>query len=147
METDDEKEYQEYLERVKEYEKRVQEEEEWEDFEDLNTGIKAIDRTYIFDRRVEALTDVFYKAIAFIEAHTDLTEDEIKNCINENIWRIELKEGYPKNPKLEGYVDDLFYILSININVLKKNPEYIYEFIKHEMTHMIGRKNYKTIIY
>lgn len=93
METDDEKEYQEYLERVKEYENRIQEEENWEDFEYLNTEIKAIDRTYIFDKRVEVLTEPFYKAIAYIEAHTDLTEDEIKNCINENILEIELKEG------------------------------------------------------
>lgn len=140
MEADDEKEYQEYLE-------RIQEEEEFEEqYDELNTGIKAIDRTYFFDKRVEALTDAFNKAIDYIEAHTDLTEDEIKNCINEHIWKIELKDGYPNNPKLEGYVDNLFYILSININVLKENPEYIYKFIRHEMTHMIGRKNYKTII-
>ena len=129
METDDEK----------EYENRIQEEENWEDFEDLNTGIKAIDRTYIFDKKIEALIEPFYKAIAYIEAHTDLTEDEIKNCINENILEIELKEGYPKNPTGVGYVDNVFNILSININVLKEKPEHIEEFIKHEMTHMIGR--------
>lgn len=139
METDDEKEYQEYLERVKEYEKRVQEEEDWENFEDLNTGIKAIDRTYIFDRRVEALTDAFNKAIDYIEAHTDLTKDEIRNCVNENIWEIELKEGYSEDPNGIGYVDNVFNLLSVNINVLKEEPEYVEKFIRHEMTHMIGR--------
>lgn len=139
METDDEKEYQEYLERVKEYENRIQEEENWEDFEYLNTEIKAIDRTYIFDKRVEVLTEPFYKAIAYIEAHTDLTEDEIKNCINENILEIELKEGYAENPTGVGYVDNVFNLLSVNINVLKEEPEYVEKFIRHEMTHMIGR--------
>ncbi len=135
MEKDDEKEYQEYLEEVKKYENRIQEEENWE----LNTGIKAIDRTYIFNKRVEALIEPFYKSIAYIEAHVDLTEDEIKNYINENIWEIELKEGYPDNPTGVGYVDNVFNILSININVLKEKPEYIEKFIRHEMTHMIGR--------
>lgn len=139
METDDEKEYQEYLERVKEYENRIQEDENWEDFEDLNTGIRAIDRTYIFDKKVVALTEPFYKAIAYIETHTDLTEDEIKNCINENILQIELKEGYPENPTGVGYVDNVFNLLSVNINVLKEEPEYVEKFIRHEMTHMIGR--------
>lgn len=140
METDDEREYQEYLERVKEYEKRVQEEKNWEEeYDELDTGIRAIDRTYFFDKRVEELTDAFNKAIAYIEEHTDLTEDEIKNCINENIWEIELKEGYPENPNGIGYVDNIFNILSVNINILKEEPEYIEKFIRHEMTHMIGR--------
>jgi len=143
METDDEKEYQEYLERVKEYENRMQEEEEWEDeydeYDDLDTGIEAIDKTYFFDKRVESLIDAFNKAIAYIEAHTNLTEDKIKNCINENILQIELEEEYPDDPTGVGYVDNIFKILSVNINVFKEEPEYIEKFIRHEMTHIIGQ--------
>lgn len=128
-----EKEYQEYV-KVQE-EKNVEE----DDYSELNTGIRAIDRTYIFDKRVETLTEPFYKAIAYIETHTALTEDEIKKCINENILQIELKEEYPENPTGVGYVDNVFNLLSVNINVLKEEPEYVEKFIRHEMTHMVGR--------
>lgn len=127
-----EKEYQEYLERIQE------ENREEEDYSKLNTGITAIDETYFLDKRVESLINVFNGAIAYIKSHTDLTEDEIKHRINKCILQIEFEEEYPENPNGIGYVDNIFRILSININILKEDPEVIYEFIKHEMTHMIG---------
>ena len=65
-----------YLEEYDDYE---------DDFRDLNTGICALDRTYIFDKRVEKLVDIFDKAISFIEEHTDLPKDEIINRINSKI--------------------------------------------------------------
>ena len=136
-----EKEYQEYLKRVQE-EKNIEE----DDCSELNTGITALDTTYFFDKRVVQLINVFDKAIAYVEAHTDLTKDEIQNCINQCILQIEFKEEYQENPNGIGYVDHIFRILSININILEENPEYIYEFIKHEITHMIGRKNHKYVI-
>lgn len=135
-----EKEYQEYLERIQE------ENMEEDDYSKLNTGITALDTTYFFDKRVALLINVFDKAITYIETHTDLTKDEIQNRINECISQIEFKEEYPENPNGIGYVDNIFRIVSININILEENPEVIYEFIKHEMTHMMGRKNFKTVI-
>lgn len=137
-----EEEYQEYLERIK------QEEELDEELEDsgLKTGISAIDMTSLWDKRVEPLADIFQRAISYIENHTDLNEDQIKYRINKCISTIEFKEEYPENPNGMGYVDNLFRVLSINENILKEKPQYIYEFIRHEMVHMVGRKNDKTII-
>ena len=118
--------------------------EELEEYTDeLYTGIIAIDRTYIFDSRVKELLEAFEKSIDYIKKHTDLSEAEIKDAINQTIYQIEFKDGYPENPNGVGYVDTIFKLLSVNLKVLKETPEYIYEFIRHEMTHMIGGREVK----
>ncbi len=119
--------------------------EEIEAISELNSGINALDITYRFDKSVEMLVPIFYQAIDYLKRHTNLTEVEIKRRINANIMEIELKDGYENNPNGVGYVDDMFHILSMNQRVLAENPQYIYEFLRHEMTHMMGRKTSQAI--
>lgn len=115
-------------------------EESMEEYKELNTGIAAIDSTYFFDKRAELLVDIFNKAIEYVKKHTNLTEEQIKVRINNCIRQIEFKEEYPDNPNGVGYVDTMLFILSMNVNVLEKSPQYIYEFIRHEIMHMVGSK-------
>ena len=91
------------------------------------------------------LVPIFEQVIDYFKKHTNLTEEEIKNRINTSIMEIELKDGYENNPNGVGYVDDMFHILSINQRVLEESPQYIYEFLRHEMTHMMGRKTSQAI--
>lgn len=134
IDKDYEKEYQEFLE-------RMHQEDEYEEYIEFNTGINALDMAYLFDKEAaELLSKAFYKSIEYIIEHTGLTEKKVKNLINKCIMQIEFKEEYPENPNGIGYVSNLFYVLSIKKEVLKEEPEYIYKFIRHEITHMIGSK-------
>ena len=119
--------------------------EKIEEIPELNSGINALDITYRFDKSVEMLVPIFYQAIDYLKRHTNLTEVEIKRRINENIMQIELKDGYKDNPNGVGYVDDMFHVLSMNRRFFEKNPQYIYEFLRHEMTHMMGRKTSQAV--
>lgn len=138
-ENEEEFDEEEYRRIIEEYENSLEEYDDFEDdFRDLNTGICALDRTYIFDKRVEKLVDIFDEAISFIEEHTDLPRDEIINRINSKIIEIELADGYKDNQYGIGNVDNVFNILSVNVNILEEDKEIIYEFIRHEMTHMLS---------
>lgn len=129
----------EYRKAIKEYEQRLLEEDEYDDeFRDLNSGIYALDRTFTWDKNVEGLVDIFYRAISFIESHTELTQDEIINLINSKINEVELVNGYEENPEGVGYVDNIFGVLSINENILREDNETVYEFITHEIVHMLS---------
>ena len=106
--------------------------------DELNSGIMCLDRAYRFDKRVKGLVEPFKRAINFMKEHTDLSEVEIIYRIDSNIMDVELKDGYKENPVGVGYVNPAMRLFSVNTNVLEKDPESIYTFMLHEMTHMIG---------
>ena len=106
--------------------------------DELNSGIMCLDRAYRFDKRVKGLVEPFKRAINFMKEHTDLSEVEIINRIDSNIMDVELKDGYKENPVGVGYVNPAMGLFSVNTNVLERDPESIYKFMLHEMTHMIG---------
>ena len=131
----------EYNKIIAEYERRFKEDDEayeQDEFRDLGSGIDALDRTFLFDKRAEELVGVFNDAISFMEQHTDLSREEIIDRVNSKIREIELVYGYEDNPNGIGFVDNVFLLLSINENELKQDPKTIYEFIRHEMTHMLS---------
>lgn len=109
-----------------------------DDFRMINTGINALDKTFLFDKRVEMLVSIFNDVILFMEQHTSLSREEILEKINSKIYEIELADGYEDNPYGIGCVDNIFCILSINEKILTEEPKVIYEFIRHEVTHMLS---------
>ena len=119
----------------------------YEDFgsEDLNSGIRGLDMSYVFDKRVEKLVEPINKAMAYIKEHTDLSEEEILERVNDNIFRVELVDDYEDNPIGVGYVDGIFKMLSLRADELERDPETIYRFILHEMTHMMGNRFQKKL--
>ena len=132
IQSEEDKEYEEYL-------KRKEEDMYYEyDIDSINSGIKAIDRTYISDKRVELLINVFDRVISYLTLHTNLTEQQIKDCINENVFTIEFVKEYEDNPNGIGYVNMLFRELSMKESMLEGDQEKLYEFLRHEITHMCG---------
>lgn len=109
-----------------------------DDYRKLDTGIYALDRTFMYDKRVEGLVNAFYESISFIKEHTDLSEDEIKEKINSKILDIELVDEYEDDTNQNGYLDNFFRTLSINKQILQQDAKTIYEFLRHEITHMIS---------
>lgn len=106
--------------------------------ETLDSGIHGLDMAYFCDKRVGKLVEPFKKAIYFMKAHTTLTEEQILDRINRTIQYVELKDGYKDNPNGIGYVDGIFNILSVNVKILEREPDEVDEFLRHEMTHMLG---------
>lgn len=119
---------------------------EFEEIEELGSGILCLDMSYTFDKRAKKLIEPFKKAIRYLDEHTSLTEEEIIQRINENVSRVEFVEGYEQNSSGVGYVDGLFKVLSLKASVLEKDPEVINRFILHEMTHMIGNMYKKRLL-
>ena len=130
-----------------EYEERKKQIEQYPvKYDDITveTGITALSRAFTDDKRVvNQLAKTFNDALSFMESHTDLEKDEILRRINSKVWEIELVDGYEENPEGIGYVDNMLGIVSVNKNILTENQRTIYEFIRHEMTHMLSGRMVK----
>lgn len=97
------------------------------------------------DKRVLKLIKPFRKAVDYIESHSRLTREEILQRVNNVIQYIEIVKEYKDDPTGVGYVDGLFGGLSLREDVLD-DEEYLYKFIRHEMTHMMGERYVKKVL-
>lgn len=130
-----------------EYEERENQVEQYlveDDDNTIETEITALSRAFTTDKEaVNQLAKTFNDVLSFMESHTDLEKDEILRRINSKVWEIELVDGYEEKPEGIGYVDNMLGIVSVNKNILTENQKTIYEFIRHEMTHMLSGRMVK----
>lgn len=136
----------EYTEKEKKLLAELEEKGEYDsELDSLFCEFRAIEMYFIEDTRALKLIKPFRKAVDYIESHSRLKREEILQRVNNIIHYIEIVKEYKEEPNGVGFVDGLMGGLSLREDVLD-DEEFLYKFLRHEMTHMMGERYVKRIL-
>lgn len=107
------------------------------EFDQLLTEFNAINIEFSRDKRVLKLIMPLRAAIDYISSHSNISKEDIIEKVNEIISYIDIVKEYKDNPNGIGYVDGFMFGLSLKEDVID-DELLLYEFLRHELTHIMG---------